>query len=239
MSEYRFVTTWKIEAPLGHVYDAIYHSSRWPDWWRGAERVEQLYAGDEKGIGSILRYTWKSRLRYGLIFEAHATHIEPLTVLEASINGDLEGYGRWSFSEEGNVTTVRYEWHVRTTKRWMNFLAPVARAVFARNHHALMQSGAEGLARLLDARLLGISHTIPSNTDDHMNQVARHPTNWMAGVIGGIGAGIIATLIQVALWWMFHASLPEGSGLSSNRAMPDPDVALLNAIRGQARPLGS
>ena len=36
----------------------------------------------------------------------------------------------------------------------MNRLAPVARPVFAWNHGVVMRQGAEGLARLLDARLL-------------------------------------------------------------------------------------
>ena len=47
-----------------------------------------------------------------------------------------------------------YEWNVRTARAWMNRLAPVARPVFAWNHDVVMRQGADGLARLLDARLL-------------------------------------------------------------------------------------
>lgn len=83
-------------------------------------------------------------------------------LLEANASGDLEGVGRWLFSQHGAITTVRYEWQVRTTKAWMNLLAPIARFVFRKNHDALMQNGAEGLAALLEARLVAVSHVAVS-----------------------------------------------------------------------------
>lgn len=162
MAQYRFVTHWHIEARLHRVYDAVFDSLRWPHWWRGAEQVEERDPGDANGIGSVRRYTWKGGLPYRLRFDACATRIEPLVLLEANASGDLEGVGRWLFSQHGAITTVRYEWQVRTTKAWMNLLAPVARFVFRKNHDALMQNGAEGLAALLEARLVAVSHVAVS-----------------------------------------------------------------------------
>lgn len=158
MAEYRFVTFWQIEAPLQVVFDTVFDSLQWPAWWHGAECVEQLVEGDANGIGSIRRYTWKSLLAYRIAFDALATRIEPPVALEASVDGDLQGGGRWAFFHDNGITTVRYEWDVRTTRRWMNMLAPVAHPVFARNHHALMQRGAEGLAQHIGARLVNVSH---------------------------------------------------------------------------------
>lgn len=154
MAEYRLITLWRVAAPLQQAFDAIYDSLRWPEWWPGADSVEQLAAGDCEGIGSIRRYVWKGRLPYRLSFHACATRLEPPWLLEASVSGDLEGIGRWTFSHDGGVTEIRYEWHVRTTRRWMNVLAPLSHKVFANNHHALMSEGADALARLLDARLV-------------------------------------------------------------------------------------
>ena len=68
-------------------------------------------------------------------------------------DGELTGVGRWRLFE-GPATAVIHEWNVRTTRAWMNALAPVARPLFAWNHDAVMRQGAEGLARLLDCRLL-------------------------------------------------------------------------------------
>lgn len=158
MADYRFITHWHIEAPLQSVYDAIEDTLAWPRWWHGVEQVEERHKGDADGIGSIRRYTWKGRLPYRLSFDAHATRIEPMAVLEAVVSGDLQGIGRWMFSQGGGIATVRYEWYVATTRHWMNLVAPVARFAFRNNHDLLMQRGAEGLARLLDARLVAVSH---------------------------------------------------------------------------------
>jgi hypothetical protein len=158
MTTYHFVTHWHIEAPLTAVFDTILDSLQWPGWWQGCINVQQLEAGDAAGIGSVRRYLWKSRLPYRICFDARATRFTPLLTLEASTSGDLEGVGRWSFTTGNSVTTVCYDWHVRTTKHWMNLIAPIARVVFDRNHQLLMQQGAEGLARRLGGRLVAVSH---------------------------------------------------------------------------------
>ncbi len=158
MAEYRFVTIWRVTAPVRDVYRAIYHSSRWPSWWKGVAAVVALEPGDELGIGSVQRYTWKSRLPYRLTFDMRITRVEPFIALEGVASGELEGVGRWEFSEEGAVTTVRYQWFVRTNKRWMNWLAPIAHPLFKWNHDMVMRDGALGLARMLDARLLTDAH---------------------------------------------------------------------------------
>ncbi|HJW57668.1 MAG TPA: SRPBCC family protein [Burkholderiaceae bacterium] len=159
MADYRLITHWHIEAPLHDVYNTIFHSLEWPSWWRGVIQVQECTSGREDGIGSVRRYIWKSRLPYRLSFDARTTRIESMAVLEAAVTGDLEGIGRWLFSQSGAITTVRYEWQVRTTRSWMNLLAPLARFIFRNNHDALMQRGAEGLARQLNARLVAVSHT--------------------------------------------------------------------------------
>jgi hypothetical protein len=157
MADYNFVTIWHIEAPIHEVCAAIQHAAHWPQWWKGAERIEALHAGDRSGAGSVLRCTWKSRLAYRLTFDVCVTRVEPLVLVEGIASGELEGIGCWRFSHHGPVTVVRYDWRVRTTRRWMNLLAPVARTLFRWNHHALMREGARGLARMLDARLLGVT----------------------------------------------------------------------------------
>lgn len=152
--EYRLITLWHIAAPRRAVYDAVFDSLHWPAWWPGVEHVEQLDPGDEAGIGNRRRYTWKGRLPYRLTFVALATQIDAPRVLEAAVEGDLAGLGRWTFSHAAGITAVRYEWQVRTTRPWMNALAPLTRSIFVKNHHATMRDGGESLARRLDARLV-------------------------------------------------------------------------------------
>jgi Polyketide cyclase / dehydrase and lipid transport len=155
MAEFRFVTFWNIEAPLAVVCEAIEHSLEWPQWWPGVEEVEELTPGDANGIGSVRRYLWKSRLPYRLGFDIRVTRMQPLTMVEGIACGDVEGVGRWSFTSEGSVTVARYDWQVRPTAFWMRLLTPLAGPLFRWNHDILMQQGAEGLARRLNARLVG------------------------------------------------------------------------------------
>lgn len=164
MAEYHFSTLWYLEAPVEAVWDAIYHSRRWPSWWRGVEQVLDLEAGDDNGLGAVQRYTWKSVLPYRLTFDMRITRIEPLICLEGMASGEVEGCGCWTFAREGTLTVVRYDWQVRTTKRWMNLLAPVAQPLFKWNHDAVMNAGGQGLARLLGTRLIAMAHRHPTGT---------------------------------------------------------------------------
>ena len=154
MADYHLLTIWRIEAPLEPVYSAIRNSLGWPDWWPGVQKVEQVAAGDADGIDNVRRYVWKGSLPYRVVFEVRATRIENLDVIEGTAEGDLKGIGRWHFARQGTLSIVRYEWHVRSTRWWMNLIAPFARSLFIRNHTRIMARGAEGLARRLGARLV-------------------------------------------------------------------------------------
>ena len=156
MAEYRFLTTWLLEAERERVWDAIYDSDAWPEWWRGVVEAERLAEGDEHGIGQYGRYVWKAKLPYKVEFFVRSTLVERPYLLEGEASGELAGTGRWRLFEQDGITAVLYEWNVRTTKAWMNLLAPVARPVFALNHDYVMRSGGECLAKRLGVRLLAI-----------------------------------------------------------------------------------
>jgi uncharacterized protein YndB with AHSA1/START domain len=156
MAEYRFLTTWLLEAERERVWDAIYESERWPEWWKGVLEAEKLEEGNETGVGQFGRYVWKSRLPYRLEFFVRTTKVERPYLLEGDASGELAGIGRWRLYEQAGTTAALYEWNVRTTRAWMNLLAPVARPIFATNHNYVMRNGGRGLAERLGARLLAI-----------------------------------------------------------------------------------
>jgi uncharacterized protein YndB with AHSA1/START domain len=155
MADYAFVTRWSFQAPIDQVWTLISESERWPEWWTGVERVELLEKGKDGDVGSLRRYTWKSKLPYRLRFEMRTTRVERPHVLEGRAEGELDGTGRWELRQDGDWTRVRYDWRVHTTKAWMNLLAPVARPFFAWNHDVVMRWGGEGLARRLECSAEG------------------------------------------------------------------------------------
>ena len=154
MAEYRFLTTWLLEAPRERAWEVIEDTLSWPEWWRGVVRVEQLDPGGENQVGSRYLIEWRSRLPYPIAFEFTVDRVERPALMEGRAMGELAGTGRWRLWEQDGMTAVTYEWNVSTTKRWMNLLAPVARPIFAWNHDWVMTRGGEGLAQRLGGRLL-------------------------------------------------------------------------------------
>jgi len=207
VAEYHLLTIWHIKAPLTQVYNAIHDSLHWPDWWQGAEKVETIVDGDDDGIDSIRRYVWRGKLPYPVVFEIRATSIRNLEAIEGMAEGDLQGIGRWRFVCDGEVSVVRFEWHVHSTKWWMNLLAPFARSIFIRNHVRLMAQGGKGLAAHLQSPLVG-QKSVDLMAKDEPPRSDRFP--WHRGrrinpvtvLLSGIFAGTIATIAQLALWWL-------------------------------------
>jgi uncharacterized protein YndB with AHSA1/START domain len=153
-ADYRFLTTWLLTAPREQVWDAVYESERWPQWWHGVLEAEKLEEGDETGVGQYGRYVWKSKLPYKLEFHVRTTKVEKPHLLEGDAEGELAGVGRWRLFEQDGVTAVLYEWNVSTTRPWMNAISPIARPVFAVNHDYVMRNGGTGIAKLLGCELL-------------------------------------------------------------------------------------
>ena len=164
MAKYRFVTIWDVTAPIESVWNEIYHSEFWPNWWKGVESVVELKQGDKDGIDSVRRYTWKSLLPYKLTFDMRTVRVEPLSIIEAVATGELEGKGLWQFSVDRTGTVARYDWEVETTKLWMNILSPLARPLFKWNHDVVMGWGAEGLRKRLAKRCSPAAKVAPGKT---------------------------------------------------------------------------
>lgn len=146
------MTDWRFDAPLERVWEHIRAMDRWPEWWPFVVSVQLLKQGDADDIGSIRRITWKTALPYSLTFDSELISIERFRRMEGRAFGELDGTGIWTFQQDEAATDVRYDWQVRTTRPWMNVLAPVARPVFSWNHDKVMAGGFEGLTRRLNQR---------------------------------------------------------------------------------------
>ncbi|MGI9534975.1 MAG: SRPBCC family protein [Thermodesulfobacteriota bacterium] len=149
MADYSFITKWKFEEPIEAVWDEIYHPERWPDWWKYVENASEIQKGDDLGIGSKWKYTWKTRLFYKFTFLVETNIVDPPFRLEGIAKGDLEGIGKWLLEYKSGYTVVKYEWVVKTNKSWMNLLAPVAYIFFKWNHSTVMEEGYKGLKKKL------------------------------------------------------------------------------------------
>jgi uncharacterized protein YndB with AHSA1/START domain len=151
---YHFETVWKIKAPVEQVWNTIYNSDEWPDWWRGMLKVKKVREENAEKTGGIKEYTWGFTLTYKLSFKMETVRYDYMHQLEGRAWGDLEGRGLWTFTQQGDTTTVVYYWNVQTNKKWMNQMAWLLKPVFKFNHDLIMRWGAKGLTKRLDAKLI-------------------------------------------------------------------------------------
>jgi uncharacterized protein YndB with AHSA1/START domain len=191
MADYHFVSTWRIRAPVERVWDEIVHTERWPSWWKYVVGVDDLEPGAADGVGRRQHLLFRTRLPYRIGFDVRVTGVQPPSRLESEATGELEGTGRWTLTPDDGGTLVRYDWDVRTTRWWMNLLAPVARPAFTWNHDELMREGGESLARRLGAEL-----ELPGEAP---SRPAR--TGWWA-----VAAAVAVTL--TVLGWRRRSSQP-------------------------------
>lgn len=159
MINYSFVTIWKIEAPLEAIWQEIKKPEHWPEWWKGVLSCDVIEPGDDDGVGHIADLVWKSALPYKLLFRAETMRVDKPKQIEVRAEGELTGRGLWTFSTDGPVTTVRYDWNVTTSKRWMNALSAILKPAFEWNHDVIMTWGGQGLAKRVNGKLISHSNS--------------------------------------------------------------------------------
>ncbi|MFF7205211.1 SRPBCC family protein [Streptomyces sp. NPDC008141] len=142
-SHYRFRSVWELGAAPAAVYAALERAEEYPRWW---PQVREVIPLDE--VSGTARF--RSFLPYDLFVTARALRSDPAgLVLEIGLEGDLEGWARWTLAHRGEGTHVVYEQEVEVRKPLMRRLAPLCRPVFRANHAAMMRGGRRGLAAYL------------------------------------------------------------------------------------------
>ncbi|MGW4029760.1 SRPBCC family protein [Streptomyces sp. NPDC004838] len=142
---YRFHTVWDLTARPDAVYDVLDRAEEYPRWW---PQIREVIPLDEHSGTARFR----SFLPYELLVTAHAVRRDPAAlILEIGMEGDLEGWARWTLAPRGTGTRAVYDQEVEVRKPLMRRLALPCRPVFRANHAAMMRGGRRGIA----ARLSG------------------------------------------------------------------------------------
>ncbi|TQF03092.1 polyketide cyclase [Kitasatospora acidiphila] len=146
LNRYRLVSVWLLPAPPREVYRALRDVPQYPHWWPQVREVRRL--DDHTG-----RLRIRSLLPYQLLLTVRERHQDEAGgVLEASLDGDLVGWSRWTVGADGpSASRAVFEQDVRPGKPLMRRLALPGRPLFLLNHAAMMRAGERGLRR----RLLG------------------------------------------------------------------------------------
>jgi hypothetical protein len=143
-SHFRFRTVWDLPAVPEAVYAVLERAEEYPLWWPQVREVTPL--DDDTGAARF-----RSFLPYDLFVTARALRRDPAAgVLEVGMEGDLEGWARWTVAVRGSGTRALYEQEVEVRTPLMRRLALPCRPVFLANHAAMMRGGRRGLTAYLD-----------------------------------------------------------------------------------------
>jgi len=145
-SEYRFLTEWRVAATVEEVKAVLGDAPSLRRWWPSVYlSVDEVAPGEPGGVGRVVEVHTKGWLPYTLRWALRIT--EPLTDagFALSATGDLEGSGRWTFSQDGPEVLITYDWRVSATKPLLRRLAWLLKPAFSANHRWAMRRGEESL----------------------------------------------------------------------------------------------
>ncbi|MBA2531385.1 MAG: SRPBCC family protein [Nocardioidaceae bacterium] len=143
LSSYRFVSRWHVSADREAVYDVLLDLGSYPQWWPQVRSVEQ-YNGQSATV--VVR----SFLPYSLrILTVSRREDCAAGVLEAGLEGDMEGWSRWTLSPTDDGCALLYEQQVAVLRPLLRRLGLLARPFFRLNHAVMMRAGERGLRHRL------------------------------------------------------------------------------------------
>jgi uncharacterized protein YndB with AHSA1/START domain len=125
------------------VFHAISEARTYPQWWKPV--YIDVEAAGEPAVGKESRQHFKGRLPYHLHTRSQITRLEPPHVIEADVDGDLRGHGKWTLTATSAGTHVRFDWQVFADRPLLRTLTPVLRPAFRWNHAWAVARAREGL----------------------------------------------------------------------------------------------
>lgn len=137
MTTFSFEHHWVLPLRQQQVYDVLVDVEHYPRWWPQIRAVAAL--GPDRALVAC-----RSVLPFTLHLELSPVVRDPgRGLLEVAIDGDLQGWSRFTLTPTDAGLDIRYEQEVRTRGRLdaTRWVRPVVRA----NHAWMMRSARRGL----------------------------------------------------------------------------------------------
>jgi hypothetical protein len=145
-NEYHFITGWRVEATPLDVYDVLDEAADLPRWWPAVYLdVKQLPPDPKRGPGKVYELWTKGWLPYTLRWRLRRTSTNPPHGYAIEAWGDFVGRGEWTFTADGSMTDVVYDWRIRADKPLLRVLSFALKPVFAAIHRWAMARGEKSL----------------------------------------------------------------------------------------------
>ena len=153
-NHYQFVSRWRVEATCGEVADVLGDPLSLARWWPSVYlHVEELRPAlssaegppDAHGVGRRVRLHTKGWLPYTLQWEFEVVESRYPYGFALVAAGDFEGFGVWTFEQDGLFVNVTYDWRLRAEKPLLRNLSFLLKPLFEANHRWAMAQGEASL----------------------------------------------------------------------------------------------
>ena len=189
-NEYHMESLWRVRATAEEVFDIIMKAEDLPRWWPSAfVSALPIQSGDDTGAAKVTRLVTRGFLPYRLVWHVVAEEVVRPTRLVNRVWGDFEGAGTWTLTQDGEWTTIHYDWRISVHMPLVQVLSPVMKPLFVANHRWAMAKGEESLRLELD-RVHAGNAAQRAAVPEPPGGIER--STWAAG----LGASVV-------LWWLF------------------------------------
>jgi hypothetical protein len=145
-SDYHFFTEWRAAGTIEEVKAVLGDARALPRWWPAVYMtVNVIEPGGPDGGGAVVDLHTKGWLPYTLRWTLHITEPISDTGFALRATGDLEGTGRWTFTQDGPEVLITYDWRLHATKPLLRRLGWLLKPAFSANHTWAMRQGEESL----------------------------------------------------------------------------------------------
>lgn len=143
---YRFITHWRVEGTVHEVSEVLSNAPDLVRWWPAVYlNVQEVEAGDERGVGKVVSLHTKGWLPYTLRWHFRVTESRKPYGFTLEAWGDFEGRGVWTFQQDRSWVDITYDWKIRAEKPLLRYLSFLLKPLFSANHRWAMAKGEESL----------------------------------------------------------------------------------------------
>jgi hypothetical protein len=147
--EYHFVTGWKFaNTTIQEIADILEDVESLSAWWPSVYLdVKVVEAGGSGGVGKRVSLLTKGYLPYRLRWSFVVTESDWPRSSALRAEGDFNGRGEWTLTQEGPDAKVVYDWRILAEKPMLRRLSWLLRPLFSSNHRWAMDQGERALVR--------------------------------------------------------------------------------------------
>lgn len=134
------------------IWQITVHVADYPTWWPNIKNVKLISPTNELELGAEAEYLISGFLPHQIQFKTIVTQFIPLSRIEMSVSGDLEGHGTSSIHFTNGQTYAMFEWNVAFTSKLLNALSSISLVykLFEMNHRHAMNHAITEMKRRIE-----------------------------------------------------------------------------------------